>query len=161
MLIVDTMKYIWILRRKIQTFVTVINENVVSPLVTPDILCHSGSLLKVLFSPDLIVSRLSNVPDPGESLVSRLLDDLEVPYLDAWGGEIGDLVLHFNWRLTVDGLRFDGGEAETGSHQVFLKNKPNHFECHNLWSDPLKINIFQLLIYWRVFCLVTFSPSKS
>ena len=125
MLIVDTMKYIWILRRKIQAFVTVINKTVVLPLVTPDFLFHSGS--QVLFSPDLIVTRLSNVPDPGESLVSRLLDDLEVPYLDAWGGEIGDLVLHFNGRLTVDGLRFDGGEAETGSHQVFLKKQTKSF----------------------------------
>ena len=127
MLIIHKMKYIWILRRKIQAFFTVINETVVSPLVTSDFLFHSGSLLKVLFSPDLIVSRLSNVPDPGESLVSWLLDDLKEPYLDAWGGEIGDLVLHFNGRLTVDGLRFDGGEAETGSHQVFLKKQTKSF----------------------------------
>ena len=78
-----------------------------------------------LFCSDLVVSRLGDVPDPGQRLIARLLDDLQVPDLDPGRCEVRDLVLDFDGGLAVDRLRFYRGQAEAGSHQVFLKRIQN------------------------------------
>jgi len=43
-----------------------------------------------------------DAPDPRQRLVSALLDNLEVPHLDARDGEVGDLILDRDRRALVE-----------------------------------------------------------
>jgi len=51
---------------------------------------------------DLVVTTLSDVPDPRESLVARFLNNLQITHLNARGGEVGYFVFDFDGQLSVD-----------------------------------------------------------
>lgn len=67
--------------------------------------CCSCEVLENSLYPDLVVSVLCDVPHPGQSLVSALFDDLQVPYLDARRREVRDLELDSNRWLSLLFLR--------------------------------------------------------
>mmetsp|Transcript_19785 Transcript_19785/g.45576 ORF Transcript_19785/g.45576 Transcript_19785/m.45576 type:complete len:209 (-) Transcript_19785:911-1537(-) len=69
----------------------------------------------------LIVAILGDVAHPWKRLVSALLDDLEIPYLDARDGEVGDLKLHRDRRLVLLILLIaHARQTEMSAHQVLL-----------------------------------------
>lgn len=89
--------------------------------------------------PELVISVLSDVTDPWQGLVAALLDDLQVAHLDARGSEVGDLELDADWGLALLVLCLHAGQAEVGSHQVFLATREGLDGPHDLTvlGDPL------------------------
>jgi hypothetical protein len=47
--------------------------------------------------PPIVIPILRNIPHPGQGLIPTLLDDLEVPDLDARHGEVWDFEFDGDW----------------------------------------------------------------
>jgi len=72
--------------------------------------------------PDLIVSILSNVSYPWKGLISALLNDFKIPYLDTTHCEIGDFELNLNRnsRVFLSFFSFNTRETELCSHKILF-----------------------------------------
>lgn len=85
--------------------------------------CHSN----------LIVTVLSDVANPWQSLIATLFLNLKVSYLDATDSEVGnfELELDRHSRILLSLLCLDAGETELRPHHVLLAtgellDAPNH-----------------------------------
>ena len=105
--------------------------------------------------PNLVITILSDVPNPWKGLVSAFLLDLEVSHLNTAYCKVWDFELDLNWhsRILLSLFCVNTWEAKLSSHYVLLPSwellyAPDHavlirniLDCSYIRSEDRRVNI--------------------